>query len=57
MLLDDAAADGQADAGTGVFVSGVQATEDFEDLLVLVRGDADSIIPHCDRPLAVGVFR
>jgi hypothetical protein len=34
VVLDDALADGQADAGAGVFIAGIQPLENVEDSLV-----------------------
>src|ERR1041385_5407624 len=50
--LDDALADGQADAGAGVLVAAVQALEDLEDAVEVARLDADAVVLDGDAPAA-----
>ena len=46
MQFDDLLADGQADAGAGVFLGAVQATKHFEDGFKLIGLDADAVVLH-----------
>src|SRR5579885_1919020 len=55
--LDDLLADGQPDAGAGVFFAGMQALEDLEDPLVVPRIDPDPIVVDGKKPLSVASFR
>jgi hypothetical protein len=42
--LDGLLADGQAGAGAGIFAPGVEALEDLEDFVEIVRIDADAVV-------------
>ncbi len=46
MEVDDLAALGQADAGAGDLLVGVEAAENLEDALEITRLDADAVIAH-----------
>ena len=52
VALDDLLADRQADAGARVLVPAVQALEDDEDALEVLRVDADAVVAHREDPLA-----
>ena len=51
MAVDDLLADRQTDAGAGIGIVGVQALEDLEHALALLRGYADAVISHPDDPV------
>ena len=44
VTLDDLLADRQADARACVLLSGVQASEDLEDVILELRVDADAVV-------------
>ena len=49
-LLDDPAADGQPDPGAGIFVARVEALEDGEDAMEILRLDADAVVANGKDP-------
>ena len=53
VVLDDPLADGHADAGARILLPGVEALENNEDTLRVLRVDADAVVPHGEQPLAV----
>ena len=53
MELDDFFADGQADAGAGVFAAGVEALEYDEDAVEGFRVDADAVVLDRESPLVL----
>ena len=50
MVFNDLLAQGQAEAGTLVFLGRMEALEDQEDPLDLVGRDADPIVLHTELP-------
>src|ERR1035441_10298597 len=50
MALDNPFADSQPHAGDGIVFAGMQALEDVEYLLIILRLDADAIVPHREHP-------
>lgn len=48
MAFDDSLADGETDAGTGVFLIGVESIEHVEDALPIVRIDPDALVADRD---------
>src|SRR5439155_2048523 len=48
---DDLLDDGQADAGAGIRVAGVQALEHLEDALAVARVDADAVVGDLEVPV------
>src|SRR5690606_23238318 len=57
MLLDDAAHDREADAGSRVVALGVEAPTEFEDLVEVPRIDADPIVADGEAYLVVQRLR
>jgi len=43
-------ADGQSDAGAGIFLPAVEPLEDDEDALGVLRGNADAVVPYGENP-------
>ena len=56
MPFDDALADREAHSGTRQFAA-VQALEDPENAIVVLRIDTDAVVSHADRPLVVPTSR
>src|SRR5687767_3252500 len=54
--LDDLLAQGQADAGAGIRLLGVEPLEDHEDPVGVRRFDPDPVVGDPERPLPVGLF-
>src|SRR4051795_12497268 len=52
VALGDLLADGKADAGAGVLAHGMQALEQHEDALEVLRLDADAVVGDADAPVA-----
>ena len=50
MTFDDLFANGQTDAGAGILCAVMQALEDRKDALLVLRGDADAVIPDGEHP-------
>ena len=50
MALNDAFADGQADAGSRMFAAVVQTLEDDEDLLLVLRIDTNAVVRDAEVP-------
>jgi hypothetical protein len=46
MPLDDFLAHGQANSGAWILVATMEAFEDLEDLLMVLRCDANAIVPN-----------
>src|SRR4051794_26660848 len=57
VALGDLFADGEADAGAGVFAHGMQALEQHENALEVLRLDADAVVGDADAPLRVFLQR
>lgn len=57
VAFDDCAADGEPDAGAGVFVATVQSLEHPEHPLPVLGGHTDPPIGHREPPLCVLVHR
>ena len=53
VLVDDALADGQPDAGARVVLLAVQALERLEDALGMLEVHADAVVAHREAPAAV----
>src|SRR5258708_32453981 len=49
--LHDSLADGQADAGAGIFLARVQTLKNIEDAVEVFRGDSQPCIAHGENPL------
>src|SRR4030095_1203504 len=57
MPLDDLLADRQTDAGSWVRTAVVQALEDDEDPLKILRLDADAVVAHAEDPVPIAGAR
>ena len=57
MLLDDLFADRQADAVARILGAGVQALKDDEDVLAVLRCDADAVVRDREHPFIGLLFR
>src|SRR5579884_52793 len=55
--LDDALADGQADAGTGILVARVQPFKKPKDQLAVLRLNADAVVGDRKKPVAGLILR
>ena len=53
----DTATDGQSDASTGIVPFIVQALEDFKDPLVMLWGNADTVVADRKSPFVLNLFR
>src|SRR5580658_11178221 len=54
--LDDLLADGEAYAGAAELLAPVQPLEHAEDLLEILRLDAEPVVTHREQPPLVGAF-
>src|SRR5208283_1042016 len=52
VAFDDLFADGQPNAGAGILLAGVQALENLENPLGILRLDADAVVAHGKEPAA-----
>src|SRR3954447_1194958 len=57
VALGDLLADGKADARAGVLAHGMQALEQHEDALEVLRLDADAVVGDADAPLGIFLLR
>jgi hypothetical protein len=51
IAFDDSLANGQPNTGSGMFGGRVEALEQPEDLLLVFRFDADSVVPYRNDPM------
>src|SRR6476646_9990293 len=53
MAFDNLPADGQADPGAGIFRLGMEALENDEDALRVLRRNADAVVPDGTMPVGI----